>query len=199
MKTIRTERIAPQRGTGFELRKGHYLKVIDPQGEQVSDLMCYNLHDTAEWLSSGRTIDYASSWLIQQGHVLYSNRSTPMLTLLEDTCGRHDFLLTPCSLEMFHKLYHVKGHHPSCHENLYSNLTEWNISPDEVPTTFNIFMNVQLQPNGSLSVEPPTSKAGDYVLFRAEMDLIVGLTACSAGQSNNGSFKPIDVEVLSEE
>ena len=196
MKNLKGTRIAPQSGTAFELRKGQLLKIIDPLGQQVSDLMCYNLHDKEEWLSSGRTMDYAGAWLIRQGHLLYSNRSNPMFTLLEDTCGRHDFVLTPCSLEMFHKLYDVKGHHPSCHENLYANLKSWGISPDEVPTTFNIFMNVQLRQDGSLTVEPPLSKAGDYVVLQAEMDLVVGLTACSAGQSNNGSFKPIDYEIL---
>ncbi|AHM58305.1 hypothetical protein D770_00135 [Flammeovirgaceae bacterium 311] len=189
-------RITPQSGVAFELQKGQMLKITDPFGEQVSDLICYNLYDKEEWLSSGRTMDYANAWLITKGNQLYSNRSNPMLTLIEDTCGRHDFLLTPCSLEMFHKLYQVKGHHPSCHENLYTHLKEWGIAPDEVPTTFNIFMNVQLFADGSLSVEPPMSKAGDFVVFRAEMNLVIGLTACSAQKSNNGSFKPIDFEIL---
>lgn len=190
------KRIPPQSGAAFELKKGQRLKVTDPKGEQVADLMCYNLHDTKEWLSSGRTFDYNETILLTKGHQLWSNRSQVMLSIEEDTVGRHDFLLTPCSLEMFHKLYHVKGHHPSCHENLYSNLRPWGITPDQVPTTFNIFMNVQVRPDGQISVEPPTSRAGDYIVFRAEMDLVVGLTACSAGQSNNGTFKPIDYEVL---
>ncbi len=189
-------RIAPQSGCAFALHKGQRLKIIDPEGQQVCDLMCYSLHDKQEWLSSGRTLDYASAWLIGKGDILYSNRSNPMLSILEDTCGRNDFLLTPCSLEMFHKLYGIKGHHPSCHENLYRNLAAWGILPDEVPTTFNIFMNVALYPDGKLNVEPPLSKAGDYMILEATMDLVVGLTACSAGQSNNGSFKPIDYEIL---
>jgi uncharacterized protein YcgI (DUF1989 family) len=180
------------------MQKGQYLKIIDPQGEQVSDLMCYNRHDTEEWLSSGRTLDYASKWLITTGDILYSNRSNAMLSIEEDTCGVHDFTLTPCSLTMFHRLYKVQGHHPSCHENLYSNLKPWGITPDSVPTTFNIFMNVPLKPDGTLSVDPPLTQAGDYILLKAQMNLIVGLTACSAGQSNNGTYKPIDFEVLEE-
>lgn len=196
MNVLKKGRIAPQSGTAFEIKQGQLLKITDPMGEQVCDLMCYRLQDKEEWLSSGRTMDYAGSWLICQGHVLYSNRSNPMFTILEDTCGRHDFLLTPCSLEMFHKLYHHQGHHPSCHENLYTNLQPWGIGPDMISTTFNIFMNVQLQKEGTLTVEPPLSKAGDWILLRAEMDLVVGLTACSAGQSNNGLFKPIDYQLV---
>lgn len=198
MKILKQERIKPQSGVALELKKGQLLKVIDPEGEQVADLLAYKLGDTQEWLSSGRTMDYAEAWLITKGHVLYSNRSNPMFTILEDSCGVHDFTLTPCSLKMFHKLYGVKDHHPSCHENLYANLEPWGIGPDDIPTTFNIFMNVPLRPDGSLRVEPPLSKAADYVLLRAEMDLIVGLTACSAGQSNNGRFKPIDYVVMEE-
>lgn len=198
MNNTNTIRIPPQSGAAFVLRKGQQLKITDPEGQQVCDLMCYRLNDKQEWLSSGRTLDYAESWRIGKGNVLYSNRSKPMLTILEDSCGRHDFLLTPCSLEMFHKLYHVQGHHPSCHENLYTNLSRWGILPDDIPTTFNIFMNVQLYPDGKLKVEPPLSKAGDHILLEANMNLIVGLTACSAAQSNNGSFKPIDYLILGE-
>lgn len=198
MNIILSGRIEAQKGTAFLLKKGQKLKVTDPEGQQVSDLMCYNEHDKQEWLSSGRTMDYASSILIRKGNVLYSNRSNPMLTLAEDTCGRHDFLLTPCSQVMFEKLYKVEGHHPSCHENLYTNLEKYGIHADDIPTTFNIFMNVQFTSEGELSVDPPQSKAGDYVILEAQMDLIVGLTACSAGQSNNYRYKPIDFEVFEE-
>ena len=199
MNSILSDRIPPQQGTSFVLKKGQKLKVTDPEGQQVSDLMCYNAHDTEEWLSSGRTMDYASSLLIGKGDILYSNRSNPMLLITEDSCGRHDFLITPCSQTMFEKLYGVEGHHPSCHENLYTNLDKYGISPDAIPTTFNIFMNVQFSPEGKLRVEPPLSKAGDYMILEAQMDLVVGLTACSAGQSNNFRYKPIDFEVFEEE
>lgn len=185
------ERIPPQSGTAFILRKGQFLQVIDPEGEQVADLFCYNQHDRQESLSSGRTMDYASSMLIKEGHLLYSNRSNPMLSLVKDTCGRHDFLLTPCSQEMFRKLYGHQGHHPSCFENLYTHFKPFDIQPDSIGTTFNIFMHVAFSEDGTLEVKPPLSKAGDFLVLKAEMDLIVGLTACSAGQSNNFTYKPI--------
>ena len=118
-----------------------------------------------------------------------------MLTIVEDTVGRHDFLLTPCSPEMFKILYKVDGHHPSCFENLERNLAPFGITGDQIPTTFNIFMNVAVTSVGALSVDPPLSRAGDSMTMRAEMDLVVGLTACSAEMSNNYRFKPIDIEV----
>src|SRR5690606_4703164 len=82
-------------------------------------------------------------------------------------------------------------YHPSCFENLYTNLAPFGIKPDDIPTAFNIFMNVVFDETGKLQVLPPTSVAHDFVLFEAEMDLIIGLTACSAEDSNGGTFKPI--------
>jgi uncharacterized protein YcgI (DUF1989 family) len=187
--------LAPQTGTAFVVRRGEQLKIIDPTGEQVSDLISFARDDTGEWLSSGRTIDYANTIYLTAGHTLYSNRSRPMWTVLEDTVGRHDFLLTPCSPETFSIIYKTTGHHPSCFENLATNLAPFGIAPDAIPTTFNVFMNVVVLSNGELQILPPKSRAGDHLLLRAEMDLVVGVTACSAELSNNGTFKPIDVEV----
>jgi len=189
-------RIAPQTGVGFLLERGQRLRVIDPEGEQVSDLMAFARDDRREWLSSGRSLDYANTIYLTTGHVLYSNRSRPMFTILADEVGRHDFLLTPCSIETFRIIYDHQGDHPSCFGNLAKNLAPFGIEPDTIPTTFNIFMNVDVLPSGELKIGPPRSRAGESITFRAEMDLIVGLTACSAEMSNNYSFKPIAYEVL---
>ncbi len=188
--------IEKQTGAAFKLQKGQKLKVIDPQGEQVSDMVLFNADDPREKISSGKTLDFEESILITKGNWLWSNRSKKMMKILEDTNGRNDFLLAPCSPETFKIMYNNPDYHPSCFENLYTNLAPFGIEPDDVPTAFNIFMNVQFDQNGKLSVDPPLSKAGDYVLFEAEMDLIVALTACSAEDSNNGSFKPIHFEIL---
>jgi uncharacterized protein YcgI (DUF1989 family) len=190
------QRIEPQTGTAFEIRAGQRLQVIDVQGEQVSDLVSFSKDDTREWLSSGRSIDYAGTIYLTSGNILYSNRSRPMFTIEADTVGRHDFLLTPCSPETFSIIYNHDGHHPSCFENLWRNLARFAVAPDTIPTTFNVFMNVDVTSEGKLEIKPPQSKAGDYITLRAEMDMYVGLTACSAEMSNNYSFKPIHWEIL---
>ena len=188
-------RIEPQTGTAFALNRGQLLRVVDLEGEQVADLIAFAKADPAEWLSSGRSIDYANRIYLTSGDVLYSNRSRPMLTITADDVGRHDFLLTPCSPETFQILYQNHDYHPSCFENLWKNLKRFGIAPDMLPTTFNIFMNVEVDSRGELSILPPRSKAGDSITLRAEMDLIVGLTACSAEKSNNYKFKPIGYEI----
>ena len=192
--TMKT-RLEPQSGTAFELKAGQTLRVIDLEGEQVADLTAFSRADPTEWLSSGRSIDYANTIYLTKGHLLYSNRSSPMFTITADDVGRHDFLLTPCSRETFAIIYGNTAPHPSCFENLWRNLAEFGVAPDAIPTTLNIFMNVEVGPDGTLKILPPRSKAGDALTLRAEMDLIVGLTACSAELSNNGSFKPIAYEI----
>jgi uncharacterized protein YcgI (DUF1989 family) len=188
--------IPPRSGVSFILKKGQRLKVIDIEGEQVSDLICYNLHDKAEYLSSGRTIDYAETIYLTKGHSFYSNRSNVMFDMVEDTVGKHDFLLTPCSAEMFRIIYGHDELHRGCFGNLSAALKEYGITPDNIPTCFNIFMNVPVDNvTGKVSVLPPKSKAGEYIILRAKMDLIVGMTACSAGMSNNFTFKPIGYQI----
>ena len=172
------------------------LTVIDPEGEQVSDLIAYNAHDTEEYISSGRSIDYASRIFLTKGDILYSNRSNPMLAIVHDDVGRHDFSLTPCSKEMFRIIYGDEQPHHGCQGNLERAMASYGISPDRIPIAFNVFMNVDVNSKtGEIKVLPPLSKAGNSTGFRAEMDLIVGLTACSAGQSNNFIYKPIHYRV----
>ncbi len=183
--------IPARHGTAFRLNAGERLRVIDPQGEQVSDMLAYNAHDTKEVISSGRTLDYASKLFLTTGDPLYSNRSNIMLRILEDSVGRHDFLLTPCSKDTFRIIYGDKDPHQGCFGNLSHALSPYGIGPDQIPVAFNIFMNVVIDSKGAFTVEAPKSRAGDHILFEAEMDLIVALTACSALQSNNYAFKPI--------
>lgn len=192
-----TQTIAPRSGVAFELRKGERLRVIDPQGEQVADLVAFNRHDVGEAISSGRSIDYAGRIYLSTGDPIYSNRSSVMLRIGEDTVGRHDFLLSPCSAEMFRILYGDDKPHRGCFGNLAAALAPYGVQPDAIPTAFNVFMNVPVDPaTGAITVEPPLSRAGDYTVFEAQMDLLIGLTACSAGQSNNFAFKPIQYEVI---
>jgi len=191
-------RLDPQTGAGFKLQQGDELLVVDPLGGQVSDLFAVSADDIEEWLSSGRSIDYANRVFLTTGDVLYSNRSRPMFTIVEDSCGRHDFTLTPCSQQTFDLLYPEFGgaKHPSCLDNLHEGLGRFGVVKDRIGTSLNIFMNVWTDPDGTLHIDPPSSKPGDRFRLRAEQDLFVGLTACSAEKSNGGRCKPIDYELI---
>ena len=188
--------IEPRHGASITLNKGQRLKVTDIKGEQVSDFFCFMKDNREEYLSSGRTLDYLESIFLKEGDVLYSSESRPMAKIVEDKVGRHDFLLTPCSKDTFRIIYGDKNPHHGCEGNLQRAFKEHGMDLRSLPITFNLFMNVLVSPEGKLKVAPPTSKAGDYIVIEALEDLLVGLTACSALQSNNGSFKPIGYEVL---
>jgi uncharacterized protein YcgI (DUF1989 family) len=189
--------IPPRSGTAFPLKKGQRLMIADVEGEQVCDLVCYNLNDTAEYLSSGRTIDYADTLFLTKGHNFYSNRSNIMFAIEEDTVGRHDFLLTPCSADTFRIIYGHANPHKGCHGNLAAALEKYGISSDQIPICFNIFMHVSIDgESGKIEVLPPKSRPGDYIIIEAKMDLLIGMTACSAEKSNNYSFKPIGYRIV---
>ncbi len=196
--------LAPQTGAGFRLETGERLKVVDLEGGQVADLFCFDAEDPRDALSSGRSIDYNDTIRLTEGHALCSQRSEPMLRIERDSCGRHDFLLTPCSLRMFQIVAGDRGresHHPSCHENLARGFTslghpELTDPGDRITTTFNVFMNVEVDARGGIAILPPLSRVGDFVVFRALRPLYVGLAACSHEGSNGGRCKPIGYEVL---
>lgn len=191
------QRIPPKSGAAFLIKAGQYLKVTDPEGEQVSDMVAFSAADTGEFLSSGRSLDYASRLYLTTGDCLYSNRSREMFDIVADDVGRHDFTLTPCSKDTFRIIYGEQSPSGGCQENLERVLKPWGISPDRVPIAFNCFMNVAVDgETGAIRVLPPLSQPGNSIVFRARMDMIVGLTSCSAGQSNNFRYKPIDYEVL---
>ena len=184
--------IPPRSGTAFVLERGDELTIVDPDGGQVADLVAFAAGDVRETLSNGRTFDYEGTLALTAGNRLWSNRSRPLLTIVRDDAGVHDFLLTPCSRDTWRLCY--GGDHddvPGCFGNLAAALAPFGIAADAIPTCFNVFMHVAIGPGGALTVLPAGSRAGDALVVRAEVRLVVGLTACSAAASNGGTFKPI--------
>ncbi|MFC1879188.1 DUF1989 domain-containing protein [Chloroflexota bacterium] len=189
-------RVNPQSGTALTIKQGQVLRVIDVEGQQVADLFCFNNDDTKESLSSGHTTDYNGKLFLTSGDILYSNRSNPMFSILADRVGGHMMLYAPCSQEMFEKSYGVTEAHPNCLDNLAVNLKGFGVVASQITVPLNIFMNIELTTQGIITIRPPKSKAGDYLELRAEMDMVVGVAACSAGACNNFTWTPIDVEIF---
>ena len=124
--------IEPRSGVAFRLQRGQLLRVIDPQGVQVADLLAYNAADVREAISNGRTFDYEETIALTAGNRLWSNRSNPMLTIVEDTVGRHDFLLTPCSEATFRHFYPEQPVHRGCFGNLAHALSPYGIEAEKL-------------------------------------------------------------------
>jgi uncharacterized protein YcgI (DUF1989 family) len=180
---------------GFRIERGALLKIIDPEGGQSGDLAAFSA-DGSERLSSGRTFDYGGKIYVSTGDVLWSDRSNPLLTIVTDQVGRHDLLYAPCSLEMYRRQYGVTGYHANCHDNLCSALREAGIQPNPLVSTLNFFMDANVAPDGTLSFAPPRSRAGDSMVLRAEMDLVIALSACPASTCNGGAApRPLAFEI----
>jgi len=184
--------ILAQSGIGFPLRRCENLTVWSPTGAQVADLYCFSYERPLDALSAGRSIDYNETVRFTKGHTLFSQSGMPLLEIVEDSCGRHDFLVTPCSLQMFHLLSHTNEYHPSCHENLSHVFAKFDGPPELIATTFNIFMNYEIDQDGTLHLHRPLNTPEDFIVFRALEDLIVGLTACADEATNGGICKPIE-------
>lgn len=193
---MKTHTISPRSGVAFEIKAGEILRVTDPEGGQVSDMLAFAAEDVREVISNGRTFDYEETIALTTGNTLWSNRSGKMLEIIDDTSGRHDFLLTPCSEDTFRHFYKDKPVHRGCFGNLAEALAPYGVEQDTIPVAFNIFMNVPVEEaSGTLRVLAPSTKAGDYIRFRALRDMVIGLTACSAYDSCGGVFKPIDYAI----
>jgi hypothetical protein len=183
-------------GTGLRLRCGERLRVIDPAGGQSGDLVAFSA-DGRERLSNGRTFDYCGKIYLSTGDVLWSDRSTPMLTVEADDVGRHDFLYGACTPEMYRIQYGIEAGHANCHDNLSAALRECGIAPEPLPTPFNLFMCVDVAADGRLVFRPPQSRAGDALVLRAEMDLVIAVSACPAATCNGGApTRPLVIEIL---
>lgn len=183
-------------GVGVRLAKGQRLRVIDTEGGQTGDVMAFAA-DGSERFSSGRTADYTGRIYISTGDALWSDRSNPLMTNVEDDVGRHDMLYASCSVEMYRMQYGTSGYHPNCTDNLTAALRTLGIEPGVLPHALNIFMNVEIDADGRLTILAPRTRPGAAITFRAEMDLVVAISACPATGCNGGAPpRPMAYEVL---
>ena len=191
-------RIIPAaQGVGVRLARGQQLRIIDIAGGQTGDVMAFAA-DGSERFSSGRTADYTGRIFVSTGDALWSDKSNPLVTIVADDVGRHDMLYATCSAEMYRIQYGAEGRHPNCTDNLTAALRGMGIEPGVLPHALNVFMDVEVSPEGRLTILPPRSRPGAAITFRAEMDLAVALSSCPATGCNGGRPpRPLAYEVLS--
>lgn len=195
--TKRHWQIPATKGFSFRMETGQVLRVTDIEGEQVADLVAYRCDDFSERLDPGVTMDALHAMKVKPGDKLYSNKYRPILTVLSDTVGQHDFINPACRSEMYELLYDKKEH-ASCYHNLNHALDAFGIPSPDQHYPFNLFMNTVIKPSGQISVERPLSKPGDYIELRAEMDLIIAISACPCAESacNGYNCTAIEAEIL---
>lgn len=145
--TIQRHLIPAGHGASLRLSRGQHLRLIDPEGEQSGDLFAVS-QDGRQRLSNGRTFDFGGTVYLSTGNQLWSDRSEPLLSIVADDVGRHDFLYAPCNDDMYRLQYGLTGH-ANCYANLTDALRTLEVPPLPLPTAFNFFMNVEIEANGS--------------------------------------------------
>ena len=170
--------IPARRGKAVTLNQGHSVRVINTHGQQVVDTWAFRRDDLAEFMSMEHSRTSLGRIIPKVGQSMTTNRRRPILSLVEDTSGGiHDTLLAACDRYRY-ELLGCEGYHDNCTDNLAAALAVLGLTPPETPSPWNLFMNIPVAPDGSVSFEPPVSRPGDHLTLRAEMDCIVVFSAC---------------------
>ena len=170
--------IPARKGKAASLRAGDIVRVVNTHGGQVVDTWAFSRDDLAEYMSMAHSHAQLSKTLPTAGDTLVSSRRRPMLTFVEDTSGGlHDTVIAACDRYRY-ELLGVVGHHDNCTDNLRDALAELGLVPPEIPPPLNLFMNIPLAADGTLSFQPSIARSGSHVALRAERDLVVVFSAC---------------------
>ncbi len=189
------EVIAPRGGMAFTMRAGQVCRVIDLEGKQVADFICFNLRDYTDKLSPENTQLLNGTLFLRTGHHLFSTKAAPLMTLGTDTCGVHDLISGSCSEYTNAFRYGVRGT-PNCLSNFERALRPYGIGLAEIPYSFNIFMNTPVSADGRTAIQEPASKPGDYLDLRANTDLLVAISNCPQERNPCNGWNPTTLGVV---
>jgi uncharacterized protein len=181
------------------VERGHVLRIVDLEGNQAVDTLFYNAHDTEERYSAVDTIRAQGNLYLTTGSPLRSNLGTSMLTIIEDTCGRHDTLGGACSAESNTVRYALeKRHMHSCRDNFLLTLERHgrHLNKRDLPSNINFFMNVPVTSDGALRFADGISAAGRYVQMRAHMDVLVLISNCPQLNNPCNAYNPTPIRIL---
>ena len=191
-------KVPARRGRAVRLAQGRSLKIINTHGHQVCDTWAFSAEDPHEFLSMEHTRPTLGKIFPTKGDFLYSNRRRPILFIAEDTSpGRHDTIIAACD-DYRYGLLGCTEYHDNCTDNLIAAMRAIHAPLPEVPQPLNLWMNIPVHPDGQIEWGEPLSKPGDYVVLRAEMDVVIAMSACPQDILPINGGKPVEVhyEVL---
>jgi uncharacterized protein YcgI (DUF1989 family) len=179
----------------FTMYATNVLRIVDLEGKQVADTIAFNLHNLAEKMNNENTMLVNHTYNPTEGHVVYSDDCNPMFTILRDTVGRNYPGGAMCSEELNRTRYGVPGTR-NCRDNLADAVAPWGIGKRDLPGAFTPFMNVVHYPDGSAEIAEPTSEPGSYIDLRAEMHLLVAISACPQERNPCNGFHPTSLRTI---
>ncbi|WP_298954638.1 urea carboxylase-associated family protein [uncultured Methylobacterium sp.] len=170
--------IPARRGKAARVRAGQTVRVVNTHGDQVVDTWAFRADDMTEFMSMEHSRAHILKIIPVVGDTMLTNHRRPILTFVEDTSGGiHDTIIAACDCHRY-KFLGVEGYHDNCTDNLHAGLAEIGLSSAETPSPLNLFMNIPVRPDRTLSFEAPVAPPGSHVALRAEMDLVIAFSAC---------------------
>lgn len=178
-----------------EVRKGDVVRLIDLEGQQAVDFLCYDLANKAERYNAANTIKLNNNIYLGKGTVLWSVRARPMMTIVADTCGSHDTLYGCCSIEI-DRVRFKKENSWGCQQNFEKELAKHGMGEKDIAANVNFFMYVPVSEDGKIAIAEGLSKPGDYVELRAETDVLVVISNCPERDNAAAGYKPTPVRAI---
>ena len=193
MTTSDLKTVPARRGRACRLNAGQAIKIINTHGHQVVDTWAFSAEDLREFMSVEHTRPTIETIFPTRGHKLYTNRRRPILDFEEDASpGIHDTLIAACD-DYRYGLLGCTDYHDNCTDNLGAAMRQIGLTPPEVPSPLNLWMNIPVGPNGSTTFAEPVSRPGDHVVLRAVMDCIIAMSACPQDILPINKGKPVEV------
>ena len=194
--TILKEWVIPAKEySAFTIRQGRTLRFVDIEGKQVPDLVCFNERDLTEHLNMGNSLLLNKRRELRQGDVLYSVACDPMMSIVGYS-NEESYAYGPmCSEELNRIRYGVPGTR-NCRNNFAMALAPHGFNQRQIPNAFVPFMRVEVEPDGSMEIKEPTTRAGDFYDLRAEMDLLVAVSNCPQERNPCNGFKPTPMGMI---
>jgi hypothetical protein len=183
----------------YPIDKGQVFRIVDLEGNQAVDTLFYNADDFEDRYDFQNTIRAQGNIYLTTGSVLMSSKGKPMLTIIADTCGRHDTLGGACATESNRVRYAIeKGHMHACRQSFLKALLTFDggLEKRDIPNNINFFMNVPVTPDGGLTFEDGISEPGKYVEMRADRDVLGLISNCPQLNNPCNGYNPTPVEVL---
>jgi uncharacterized protein len=182
-----------------EIKRGQILRIVDVEGNQAADTLFYDAHDPANRYSASDTIRRQAALYLGTGTKLISNLGDELLTIVADTCGRHDTLGGACSRESNTMRYAFdKESMHACRDSFICGVHAWraDLGKRDITCNINFFMNVPVTPDGQLTFADGVSAPGYYVELRAERDVVCVISNCPQLNNPCNAYNPTPVEVM---
>ena len=177
------------------IKRGQVLRLVDLEGTQAVDFLCYNAADPAERYNAADTMKINGSLFIGKGTRLYSDMGNVMFRVIDDTCGRHDTIGGCCSRESNRVRYGV-AESPNCRDNFLRALSRHGLGKKDIVANINFFMYVPIRDDGRMAIVDGLSKAADHVDLQAEMDVLAVLSNCPQINNPANGYNPTPIEVI---